>query len=172
MYNLNEIIAKSVELNNAIKKLNEETNVLNSIVEEKRDARREDIMNDLQKYIDIMVMLDINVIEFKTNNFMHYNELNRRLGIKIRRHIYGVQIDLGCCSNVMNGFYAYHSIGWVISGMRDEKIMNGFCDNWTSIKNNIDNSFANAIEVILNSRKEKAIAEREKAIDNLTAISR
>ena len=58
MCNLNEVIAKSIELNNAIKKLNEETKVLNSIVVEKRNARKEDIINDLQKYIDIMTMLD------------------------------------------------------------------------------------------------------------------
>lgn len=90
MCNLNEVIAKSVELNNAIKKLNEETKVINSIVTEKRNTKKEDIMNDLQKYIDIMTMLDINVIEFKTNSFMRYNELNRRLGIKIRRHSRGV----------------------------------------------------------------------------------
>lgn len=172
MCNLNEVIAKSIELNNAIKKLNEETKVLNSIVVEKRNARKEDIMNDLQKYIDIMAMLDINVIEFKTNSVMYYNELNRLLGIKIRRHSYGVQIDLGCCSNVMNGFYAFHSIGWVVSGRKDEEIMNGFCDNWNNIKGILDNRFAEAVEVILESRKEKAIADREYAIGNLTAISR
>lgn len=172
MCNLNEVIAKSIELNNAIKKLNEETKVLNSIVVEKRNARKEDIMNDLQKYIDIMTMLDISVIEFKTNSIMYYNELNRRLGIKIRRHIHGVQIDLGCCSTVVNSFYAFHSIGWVVSGMRNEEILNGFCNNWCDIKNSIDNFFAEAVEVILESRKEKAIAERECAIKNLTAISR
>ena len=78
MCNLNEVIAKSIELNNAIKKLNEETKVLNSIVVEKRNARKEDIMNDLQKYIDIMAMLDIDVIEFKTNSFKmyYYNNYN------------------------------------------------------------------------------------------------
>lgn len=172
MCNMNEVIAKSVELNNAIKRLNEETKVLNSIVTEKRNARKEDIMNDLQKYIDIMDMLDINVVEFKTNSFMHYNELNRRLGIKIRRHTNGVQIDLGCCSTVMDGFYSYHSIGWVVSGARREEIMNGFCDKWNDIKPNIDMFFSNAVEEILKSRKEKAVAEREHAIKNLTAISR
>ena len=172
MCNLNEVIAKSIELNNAIKKLNEETKVLNSIVVEKRNARKEDIMNDLQKYIDIMAMLDIDVIEFKTNSFMRYYELNRRLGIKIRRHDKGVQINLGCCSTVMDGFYAFHSIGWVVSGVRNEEIMNGFCDKWDDIRNGIDNFFAEAVEMILESRKEKAIAERECAISNLTAISR
>ena len=95
MCNLNEILTKSIELNNAIKKLNEETKVINSIVTEKRNAKKEDIMNDLQKYIDIMTMLDIDVIEFKTNSFMRYNELNRRLGIKIRGLSHGVQITLG-----------------------------------------------------------------------------
>lgn len=172
MCNLNEVIAKSIELNNAIKKLNEETKVLNSIVVEKRNARKEDIINDLQKYIDIMAMLDIDVISFKTNSFMCYNELTRRLGIKIRRHINGVQIDLGCCSNVMDGFYAFHSIGWVVSGIKNEEIMNGFCNNWNDIKNSIDSFFAEAVETVLKSRKEKAIAEREHAINNLTEISR
>ena len=134
MCELSEVIAKSVELNNAIKKLNEETKVINSIVTEKRNAKKEDIMNDLQKYIDIMALLDIDVIEFKTKSFMHYNELDRRLGIKIRRHSYGVQIDLGCCSTVMSGFYAYHSVGWVVSGMKHEEIMNGFCEQcWSCL---------------------------------------
>lgn len=178
MDKLNEVIAKSIELNNAIKKLNKDTKVINSIVAEKRNARKENIVNDLQKYIDIMAMLDINVIEFQTNSVMYYNELNRLLGIKIRRHSDGVQIDLGCYSNamngfyVMNGFYAFHSIGWVVSGRKDEEIMNGFCDNWNNIKGTLDNRFAEAVEVILESRKEKAIANREYAIGNLTAISR
>ena len=171
MSKLNEVIAKSVELNNAVKKLNEETKVINSIVTEKRNAKKEDIMNDLQKYIDIMALLDIDVIEFKTKSFMHYNELDRRLGIKIRRHSRGVQIDLGCCSTVMSGFYAYHSVGWVVSGMKHEEIMNGFCEQWNDIKKNIDNFFSEAVEAILTTRKEKAIKEREYAIKNLTAIS-
>ena len=171
MCELSEVIAKSVELNNAIKKLNEETKVINSIVTEKRNAKKEDIMNDLQKYINIMALLDIDVIEFKTKSFMHYNELDRRLGIKIRRHSRGVQIDLGCCSNVMSGFYAYHSISWVISGRKNEEIMNGFCEQWDEIKKNIDNLFSEAVEAILTDRKEKAIKEREYAIKNLTAIS-
>ena len=172
MCNLNEVIAKSIELNNTIKKMNEETKVINSIVAEKRNAKKEDIMNDLQKYVDIMAMLDINVIEFKTNSFMYYNELTRRLGIKIRRHSHGAQIDLGCCSNVMDGFYAYHSIGWVVSGMKNKEIMNGFCEQWGDIKKGIDSFFAEAVEAVLESRKEKAISERECAISNLTAISK
>ena len=171
MCELNEVIAKSVELNNAIKKLNEETKVINSIVTEKRNAKKEDIMNDLQKYIDIMALLDIDVIEFKTKSFMHYNELDRRLGIKIRRHSRGVQIDLGCCSTVVSGFYACHSVGWVVSGMKHEEIMNGFCEQWSDIKKNIDSFFSEAVEAILTARKEKAIKERECAIKNLTAIS-
>ena len=171
MSGLNEVIAKSMELNNAINKLNEETKVINSIVTEKRDAQKENIMNDLQKYIDIMVLLDIDVIEFKTNSFMHYYKLDRRLGIKIRRHSHGVQIDLGCCSNVMNGFYAYHSVGWVVSGMKNEEIMDGFCEQWNNITKNIDNFFSEAVEAVLTARKEKAIKERECAIRNLTAIS-
>ena len=171
MSELNEVIAKSVELNNEIKKLNEETKVINSLIAEKRNTKKADIMNDLQKYIDIMALLDIDVIEFKTKSFMHYNELDRRLGIKIRRHSRGVQIDLGCCSDVVSGFYAYHSIGWVVSGMKREAIMKGFCEQWDNIKKNIDNFFSEAVEAILTDRKEKAIKERECAIKNLTAIS-
>ena len=170
MSELNEVIAKSVELNNIIKKLNEETKVINSIVKEKRSAKKEDVMNDLQKYVEIMALLDIDVIEFKTKSFMHYNELDRRLGIKIRRRKNGNQIDLGCCSNVMSGFYSYHSISWVISGRENEEIMNGFCEQWNDIKKNIDNFFSEAVEAILTTRKEKAIKERECAIKNLTAI--
>ena len=170
MSELNEVIAKSVELNNAIKKLNEETKVINSIVTEKRNAKKEDIMNDLQKYIDIMAMLDIDVIEFKTKSFMHYYELDRRLGIRIRRRKHGNQIDLGCCSNVMSGFYAYHSIGRSAQ-WEDEEIMNGFCEQWNDIRKNIDSFFSEAVEAILTARKEKAIKERECAIKNLTAIS-
>ena len=171
MSKLNEVIAKSVELNNAIKKLNEETKVINSLIAEKRNTKKADIMNDLQKYIDIMALLDIDVIEFKTNSFMHYNELDRRLGIRIRRRKHGNQIDLGCCSNVMSGFYAYHSMVWVISGRKNEEIMNGFCEQWNDIKKNIDSFFSEAVEAILTTRKEKAIKERECAIKNLTAIS-
>lgn len=171
MCNLDEVIAKSIELNNAVKKLNEETKVINSIVAEKRDARKEDILNDLQKYIDIMAMLDIDVIEFKTNSFMCYFDLNRQLGIKIWRHSRGVQINLGCCSTVMGGFYAYHSLGCIISGARNVEILNGFCDKWSDIRGCLDDFFAKAVEAILKSKKDKAIAERERAIGNLTAIS-
>lgn len=172
MYNTNDVIAKSIELNIAIKRLKEETKVINSIIEEKRAATKERIWNDLQKYINIMDSLDIDVIEFCTNSCMYYYELTRRLGIKIRRHSYGVQIDLGCISTVMNGFYAYHSIGWVVSGMKNEKIMDGFCDNWNRIVSELDSSFFEAVKSILNDRKEKAITERECAIKNLTAISK
>ena len=172
MYNTNDVITKSIELNNAIKKLQEETKVINSIIEEKRAATKKRIWNDLQKYINIMNSLDIDMIEFCTNSCMYYYELTRRLGIKIRRHSYGVQIDLGCISTVTNGFYAYHSIGWVVSGMKNEEIMNRFCDKWDDIKNGIDSFFAKAVEEVLESIKEKAIAERECAISNLTAISR
>lgn len=56
--------------------------------------------------------------------------------------------------------------------MNNEEIMNGFCNNWNDIKNSIDSFFAEAVEVILKTRKEKAIADRECAINNLTAISR
>ena len=172
MRNFDEVIAKSIELNNAINKLNEESKVLNSIVVEKREAKKQDIMNDLQKYIDIMTKLGIKEIYFKTNSFMHYNELNRRLGIRIYRWKEGTQIDLGCLSTVMNGFYTFHSIGYVGAGLRHEEILNGFCEKWDNIKSNIDTFFAEAVEAILKSRKEKAIKERECAISNLTAISR
>lgn len=172
MYNFDEVIAKSIELNNAINKLNNESKLLNSIVTEKREAKKQDIMNYLQKYIDIMTKLDIKSIEFRTNGFMYYNELNRRLGIRIRRWNEGVQIDLGCCSTVVDGFYTFHSIGYVASGLKHEEILNGFCEKWNDIKSNMDIFFAEEVEAILNSRKEKAIEERECAICNLTAISR
>lgn len=172
MYNFDEVIAKSIELNNAINKLNEESKVLNSIVAEKRMAKKQDIMDSLQKYIDIMIKLDINEIWFKTSGIMYYNGLNRRLGIRIKRWDKGVQIDLGCLSTVMNGFYTFHSIGYVCAGLRKEEILNGFCEKWDSIKKDIDIFFAEAIEEILEARKEKAIKERECAIGSLTAISR
>lgn len=172
MYNFDEVIAKSIELNNAINKLNEESKVLNSIVAEKRMAKKQDIMDSLQKYIDIMIKLDIKEIRFKTNGIMYYNGLNRRLGIRIKRWNEGVQIDLGCLSTVMDGFYTFHSIGYVCAGLRKEEILNGFCEKWDSIKKDIDIFFAEAIEEILEARKEKAIRERECAIGSLTAISR
>lgn len=172
MYNFDEVIAKSIELNNAINKLNEESKVINSIVTEKREAKKQDIMNYLQKYIDIMVKLDIKVIEFKTNSFMYYNKVNRRLGIKIHRWGEGVQIDLGCCSTVTDGFYTFHSIGYVAAGLRKEEILNGFCEKWDDIKKDIDVFFVKEVEAILETRKENAINNRECAIDNLTAISR
>lgn len=172
MRNFDEVIAKSIELNNAINKLNEESKVLNSIVAEKRMAKKQDIMDSLQKYIDIMTKLDIKEIYFKTNSFMYYNQLNRRLGIRIKRWSEGVQIDLGCLSTVTHGFYTFHSIGYVASGLRKEEILNGFCEKWDSVKKDMDVFFAEAIEEILEARKEKAIKERECAISNLTAISR
>jgi len=172
MCNFDEVIAKSIELHNAINKLNDESKVLNSIIAEKREAKKQDIMNDLQRYIDIMTKLDIKVVEFKTNSFMYYNEMNRRLGIKIRRWSQGVQIDLGCCSTVMNGFYTFHSIGHVAAGLRHEDIMNGFCEKWDDIKKGMDTFFAKEIEKILEDRKAKAIKERECAISKMTSISR
>ena len=48
----------------------------------------------------------------------------------------------------------------------------GFCDNWNRIVSELDGSFFEAIELILQSRKEKAIAERERAINNLTEINK
>lgn len=172
MYNFDEVIAKSIELNNAINKLNEESKVLNSIVKEKREAKKQDIMNDLQKHIDIMTKLDIREIEFKTSGYMHYNGLNRRLGIRIRKWNEGVQIDLGCCSTVTNGFYTCNSIGYVAAGLRNEEVMNGFCEKWDVIKRDMDIFFAEALEAILEERKKKAINDRECAINDLTAISK
>lgn len=170
MNSFDEVLKKGIELNNAIKKLNEDTNVINSIVVEKRKAKKEEIINDLQKYIEAMDMLNIDVIEIETNSVMYYYRANRRLGIKIRRHRHGVQIDLGCISNVMDGFYAYHSIGWVISGCKNEEIMNGFCDYWDRIKNSLDNCFSDAFENILNDRRKEAVEKREKAINDLTGV--
>lgn len=170
MGRLDDVVAKSVELNKAIKELNKETKVLNNIVLEKRAAKKEEILNDLMKYAEIMASLNIDVVEFKTGCVMNYYSLTRRLGIKIRRHNHGVQIDLGCLSDVMSGFYAFHSIGWVVSGLRNKEILDGFCDKWDYIKKDLDSYFAEEIEHILETRKEKAIAEREVVIKNLTVI--
>lgn len=172
MYNFDEVIAKSIELNNAINKLNEESKVINSIVTEKREAKKEDIIETMRKYVDVMTTLDIREIYFKTNSFMYYNELTRRLGFRIYRWDNGTQIDLGLCSTVNSGFYTFHSIGYVGAGLRHEEILNGFCEKWDRIKSDIDTSFAKEVEAILAVRKEKAIKERESAIGNLTAISR
>ena len=172
MCNFDEVIAKSIELNNAINKLNEESKVINSIVKEKRDAKKEDILKYMQKYIDVIVKLDISEINFKTNSFMYYDKVNRRLGIRIRRWNEGVQIDLGYCSTITNDLCTFHSIGYVAAGLRREEILNIFYEKWDSIKTDMDVFFAEAIEEILESRKEKAINERECAISNLTAISR
>lgn len=171
MSSFDEVVKKGIELNNAIKKLNEDTKVINSIVAEKRIRRKEDIINDLQKYIKAMDMLDIDVVEIETNSVMYYYGMSRLLGIKIRRHERGTQIDLGCISDVMNGFYAYHSIGWVISGCKNESVMNGFCDCWDRIKSSLDNYFADAIETILDDRRKESIEKRERAINDLTSIN-
>lgn len=171
MSSFDEVVKKGIELNNAIKKLNEDTKVINSIVAEKRIRRKEEIINDLQKYIEAMDALDIDVVEIETNSAMYYYGMTRLLGIKIRRHKHGTQIDLGCISDVMNGYYAYCSIGWVISGCRNESIMNGFCECWDRIKLSLDDNFADAFETILNNRKKESIEERERAINDLTSIN-
>lgn len=172
MCQFNKVIAKSKELNDAIKKLNEETDTLNAIVAEKRKAKEAEILKDLQKYIDIMTTLGIDIIEWETSGVIRYNELNRRTGIRIRRHSRGVQIDLGCLSNVMDGFYAFHSVGFVISGYRCEEIMNEFCNHWGFMAKDMEHRFAKALEAVLEDQKEKAVKARENAISQLTAISR
>lgn len=172
MCQLNKVIAKSKELNDAIKKLNEETDTLNAIVAEKRKVKEAEILKDLQKYIDIMTMLGIDMIEWGTSGVIPYNEQNRRAGIRIRRHRLGVQIDLGCLSTVMDGFYAFHSVGVVISGCRCEEIMNEFCNNWDSMAKDMEHRFAKVLEAVLEDRKEKAVKARENAISKLAAISR
>ena len=172
MCNFDEVIAKSIELNNAINKLNNETKVLNSIVKEKRNETEKDIIETMRKYVDVMTTLDIKAISFKTNSFMYYNTMSRRLGIRIRRWDNGTQIDLGCCSTVNSDFYTFHSIGYVCAGLKKYDVRDSFYEKWDDIKNNIDTFFFAEVEKILNDRKEKAIAERENAIKNLTAISR
>lgn len=171
---LDEVILKGTELNNAINKLNEETKTLKSITKEKRTVKREQILKDLNKYVEIMEQLNIDTVDFSTKTCMFYYELTRLMGIKIRIWTYEkqkvAQIDLGVYSNVTSGFYAEHSLGTVASGTRNESILNGFCDNWERIKEMIDETFAVEIEKILQKRKENAINEREKAIRDLTGI--
>ena len=171
MKNIDDLVAKSIELNNAIKKLKEETKTINSILEEKRTITKNKMLNDLQKYADIMVSLDITYILLRTSRFMHYNELTRRLGIQIKLHDFGTQIDLGCLSTVTPGFYAYHSIGSVKSGMKNEEILNGFYSQWNSVASELDAVFFDEVESILKNRQEMAIAQRERAIKDLTDIS-
>ena len=86
MKNIDDLVAKSIELNNAIKKLKEETKTINSILEEKRTITKNKMLDDLQKYADIMEPLGITCILLRTSRFMHYKELTRRLGIQIRLH--------------------------------------------------------------------------------------
>lgn len=174
MSRLDEVIKKGLELNNAVERLKEETKTLNSITQEKRKAKREEIVNDLGKYVEIVKALNIDVIDFSTKTCMDYNELSRIMGIKL--HIWKfnkqpvVQIDLGVYSSVMEGFYAEHSMGTALSGRHDERILNGFCDNWERIKNIIDETFTNEVERILQKRKEEAIRDRERAVRELTSI--
>lgn len=174
MNRLNEVILKGTELNDAINRLNEETKTLKSITEEKRTAKREQILKDLNKYVGIMEQLNIDTVDFSTRTCMFYSGLTRLMGIKLHIWEYrgqkAVQIDLGVYSTVADGFYTKHSIGTVLSGMKNESILNGFCENWEHIKNMIDETFAIEVEKILQKRKEKAIDEREKAIRNLTGI--
>ena len=174
MNRLEEVILKGMELKNAIDRLNEETETLNSITTEKRKAKHEEILNDLMKYKDIMESLKINTIDFSVKCTMFYYGLTRSMGIKLHIWEYNkrpvIQIDLGVYSNVMDGFYSKHSIGTVSSGLNNEEILNGFCEQWGSIKEVIDESFAIEVEKILQRRKEKAIIDREKAIKNLTSI--
>lgn len=174
MSRLDEVITKGIELKNAINRLNEETKVLNSIVLEKRKIKYEEVLNDLMKYKDIMESLNIKTVCLSTKYCMVYRGLSRRMGIELdiweynRRSV--MQIDLGLCSNVMGGFYSKHSIGVVRSGFKNEEILNGFCKYWDRIKKVIDESFSIEVEKILQERKEKAINDKEKAIEALISI--
>ena len=169
----NEIITKAVELNNAIGKLEKETKVLDSIVKEKREAREKDILRDLQKYVDAMETLGIELIEeARIPVVIHYKEINRLVGIRIHKHFKGAQFDLGVVSSVMDGFYAIHSIGYVVSGINNEKLKNIFLESWGRIKSHLDEAFSKAFEKILEERKQKAMSEREKAIATLAAIGK
>ena len=175
MNRLDEVILKGRELNDAINRLNEETKTLKSITEEKRTIKREQILNDLNKYVEIMEQLNIDTVDFSTKTCMFYSRLTRLMGIKLHIWEYRrqkvVQIDLGVYSTVADEFYAKHSMGTVLSGVKNESILNGFCENWDRIKNMIDETFVNEVEKILQERKEKAINEREKAIRDLTDLA-
>lgn len=174
MSKLTDVIQKGIELNYAIENLMQETKTLNSITGEKRNAKLEEIIQDISKYEEIMHKLNINTIDFSTKTCMFYYGLIRQMGIKLHTWTYkgkaAMQIDLGVYATVQNGFYAMHSIGIVACGMRNEEILNGFCECWSGIRNNIEESFATAVEDILQKRKDKAIKDREIAITNLTSI--
>lgn len=169
----NEIITKAMELNNAIDRLEKETKVLNGIVEEKRKTKEEEILHDLRKYADVMDMLGIEWLkEVRIPVGFRYNEVLRMVGIRIRKHSGGFQFDLGALSNVMDGFYSIHSIGYVLSGVNNEELKNIFLEKWNCIKPHLDEAFSKAFEKILEERKQKAVSEREKAIVALTAIGK
>lgn len=174
MTRLDDVIQKGKELNKAIHRLNDETSVLNAMVQEKRTAKIEEMMQDLNQYYEIMLQLDINQIVFPTHTCMHYYGLPRRMGIKLRMWVYKdkpvCQIDLGVYSDVQAGFYANHSMGTVVSGYNKPEILEGFLEQWNDIKGRIDETFAIEVEKILQERKNQAIKDRDTAITNLTAI--
>lgn len=169
----NEILVKAVELNKAIDKLEKETKVLDAIVKEKREAKEEEILHDLQKYADAMDMLGIEWLkEVRIPVAFHYNEVLRRVGIRIRKHSGGFQFDLGMLSNVMDGFYAIHSIGYVLSGVNNEELKNIFLEKWGRIKPYLDEAFSKAFEKILEEKKQKAMNKRESAVSALVNLEK
>ena len=171
--NFNEILVKAVELNNAIDKLEKETKVLDAIVKEKREAKEKDILHDLQKYADAMDMLGIEWLkEVRIPVAFRYNEVLRMVGIRIRKHSGGFQFDLGMLSNVLSGFYAIHSIGYVLSGVNNEELKNIFLEKWNCIKPHLDEAFSKAFEKILEERKQKAMNKRESAVSALVALEK
>lgn len=171
--NFNEILVKAVELNKAIDKLEKETKVLDAIVEEKREAKERDILCDLQKYADAMDMLGIEWLkEVSIPVTICYNEAFRMVGIRIRKHSGGFQFDLGVLSNVMDGFYAIHSIGYVLSGVNNEQLEKIFFEKWNKIKLYLDEAFSKAFEKILEEKKQKAMNKRESAVSALVALEK
>lgn len=171
MNRLDEVIQKAKELNSAIEKLNNETKVMETIVAEKTDEREKQIVDFLNRYKETMIQLKISEITIPINTVIYYYGLSRLAAIRLRIFSNGkkMQIDLGVYG-AMSDFYARHSMGYVISGVQTPEIFYEFCNKWKYIEKDLDNSFANEVEKILQKRKDDAIAKREKMISRLTAI--
>ena len=172
MANLEDVIQRGVDLNNAIRELNRETSVINGVVAEKRSDCLKVIEDELRICREAMERLDIDLVDFPTGNFICYSCSNKEVGIRIRKWKASegaiFQMDVGVLSNVMDGFYAYHSLGRVVSGVRNENLLCKILDKWNNISPNIERCFAKSIEKILNERQAKAVSNRETAINTLT----
>lgn len=173
MTNLENVIQKSIELNNAIYKLQNETKVIDKIVSEKRNGRLSNMLKDLKPYCEAMERLDVGDIYFTAGSFMQYpNGSTKEMGIRIKKRVFRgdvvFQIDLGVYSNVSTGFYACHSLGAVSSGAVCEKILHEFLDKWHSISLSVESGFVNSLNKMLEERKTKATQDRDVAINTLT----